>query len=109
MEVKQELGYSLRKLRPLGKIRPDSALMSSTLDIFFGELGSGPPHDEPEPTEAFGEIHHLTAEELAGRILKGRVKDSYTIAALMMAQLRGYIAPVMLDQSALESAQNITT
>jgi ADP-ribose pyrophosphatase len=92
MEVKQELGYPLRKLRRLGRIRPDSAITSSILDIFLGELGEGPPHDEPEPTEAFGDILHLTPEELGAKIVKGTVRDSYTIAALMMAQLRGYIS-----------------
>ena len=95
MEVKQELGYPLRKLRRLGKIRPDSAISSSILDMFLGELGNGPPHDEPEPTEAFGEILHLTPEELGAKIVKGSVRDSYTIAALMIAQLRGYISPLL--------------
>ena len=94
MEVKQELGYQLRKLHPLGKICPDSAILSSVLDIFLGELKDGPREDEPEPTEAFGEIHYLTPEEFADRIRKGRVRDSYTIAALAMAELRGLIAPI---------------
>ena len=95
MEVKQELGYLLEKIHPLGKISPDSAIMSSTLEMFFAELRDGPPHDEPEPSEAFGKIHHFTPEELADRLVKGRIRDSYTIAALTMAQLRGYIAPVI--------------
>jgi len=97
MEVKQELGYPLKRLRPLGKICPDSAIMSSTLEMFLGDLGKGPPHDDPEPTEAFGDIVHLTPEELGARIVKGAVRDSYTIAALMSAQLRGFIAPVAIQ------------
>ena len=95
MEVKQELGYRLKKIHPLGKISPDSAIMSSTLEMFFAELVDGPPHDEPEPSEAFGRIFHLTPEELGDRLLKGRIRDSYTIAALTIAQLRGYIAPII--------------
>jgi ADP-ribose pyrophosphatase len=94
MEVKQELGYQLRKLHPLGKICPDSAIMSSMLDMFLGEIKNGPRNDEPEPTEAFGEILHLTPEELGDQVRKGRIRDSYTIAALTMAQLRGLIPPV---------------
>lgn len=97
MEVKQELGYRLRKIHPLGRICPDSAIMSSTLDMFLGELRNGPPNDEPEPTEAFGETRHLTPEELGELIRKGKIRDSYTIAALAMAQLRGLIAPISAD------------
>ena len=91
MEVKQELGYRIGKLYPLGKICPDSAVMSSTLDMYFADLVIGPRRDEPEPTEAFGKIHHLTPDELGARIIKGTIRDSYTIAALTMVRLRGLI------------------
>ncbi len=94
-EVKQELGYSVKKMRLLGMVRPDSAIMSSHLEIFFAELGAaGKP--EPEETEAFGEIVKLTPEELGHRIVSGFVRDSYTMAALLLAQLKGLIPPVTL-------------
>jgi NUDIX domain. len=92
-EVKQELGYSVKKIHPLGMIRPDSALTSGHLEVFLAELGAaGKP--EPEPTEAFGEIIKLTADELGAGILAGYVRDGYTIGALMMAQMRGLIPPL---------------
>jgi ADP-ribose pyrophosphatase len=93
-EIKQELGYSLKKLHPLGRVCPDSAIMSSVLDIFLGDLSAGARHDDPEPTEAFGEIVQLTSEEMAEHILKGKIRDSYTIAALTLAQLRGLLHPI---------------
>jgi ADP-ribose pyrophosphatase len=92
-EVKQELGYSIRRIYPLGVIRPDSALMSACLEVFLAELGAV-GKAEPEPTEAFGELVKLTADELAASILGGYVRDSYTIGAFLMAQLRGLIPPV---------------
>jgi NUDIX domain. len=94
-EVKQELGYSVKKAHLLGQIRPDSALMSAHLEVFLAQLGAaGKP--EPEPTEAFGEIVKLTADELGASILAGYVTDSYTIGALMMAQLKRLIPPVVI-------------
>jgi ADP-ribose pyrophosphatase len=94
-EVKQELGYSVKKIHLLGMIRPDSALMSAHLEVFLAELGAaGKP--EPEPTEAFGAIVKLTADELGASILAGYVTDSYSIGALMMAQLKGLIPPVLI-------------
>jgi 8-oxo-dGTP pyrophosphatase MutT (NUDIX family) len=90
-EVKQELGYAVKKIHPLGMIRPDSALMSAHLEVFLVELGArGEP--EPEETEAFGEIVYLTAEELSDRILDGTIRDSYTHSAFLMAQLKGLVS-----------------
>jgi ADP-ribose pyrophosphatase len=88
-EVKQELGYPVRRMQRLGMIRPDSALMSSVLEIFLVELGKGPRHDDPEESEAFGRIHRLTYRELGKKILSGDIRDGYTIGALALARLNG--------------------
>jgi len=90
-EVKQELGYPVRRIQALGKFCPETALMSSTLDLFFVELGRGPRRDDPEGSEALGRIHRLEPRELARAILDGKIRDSYTIGALMLAQLRGLV------------------
>jgi 8-oxo-dGTP pyrophosphatase MutT (NUDIX family) len=90
-EVKQELGYAVKKIHLLGMIRPESALFSAHLEVFLVELGAkGKP--EPEETEAFGEFVYLTPGELSDRILDGTIRDSYTLAAFLMAQLKGLIA-----------------
>jgi len=93
-EVKQELGYPVKRIHALGKFCPDTAVMSSTLDLFLVELGDGPRRDDPEGSEAFGRIHRLEPTELARRILEGKIRDSYTIGALALAQLRGLVPPV---------------
>ena len=90
-EIKQELGYRVRRLKRVGKIRPDSAVMSTTLDLFFAELIPGPRRDEPEGSEAFGRIHRLSPSQLAGKIRSGAITDSYTVAAFLLAQLNGLI------------------
>jgi 8-oxo-dGTP pyrophosphatase MutT (NUDIX family) len=90
-EVKQELGYKIRRLKRIGEFCPDSAVMSSTLELFFAELVPGPRKDKPEGSEAFGRIHRLTASRLARKIRSGEVRDSYTIGAFLLAQLNGLI------------------
>lgn len=88
-EVKQELGYQVSKLQRLGTFCPDSAVMSSTLDLFLAELKDGPRHDEPEGSEAFGKIHRLSFTQISQKIRSGQIRDSYTIGALCLAQLKG--------------------
>ena len=90
-EVKQELGYPVKRIHSLGKVCPETAVMSSTLDLFLVELGSGPRRDDPEGSEALGRIHRLKPRELAHAILDGKIRDSYTLGALMLAQLRGLV------------------
>lgn len=93
-EVKQELGYPAKRIHVLGKLCPDTAIMSSILDLFLVELGGGPRHDDPEGSEAFGRIHRLEPREMARMVLDGRIRDSYTIGALMLAQLKGLVPSV---------------
>lgn len=93
-EVKQELGYTIKRLQRIGELCPDTAIMSSTLELFFAQLRDGPRDDEPEGSEAFGRIHRLTARELARKIRDGEIRDSYTIGAFMLAQLNGIIRQV---------------
>lgn len=87
-EIRQELGYAVKKIHLLGMIRPDSALFSAHLEAYMAELGA-PGEPDPEDTEAFGEIVHLTPEELGARILDGTIRDSYTMGAFLMATLKG--------------------
>lgn len=93
-EVKEELGFPVRRMVKIGTICPDTAIMSSILDLFWVELGTGPRKEEPEPKEAFGPIVKLTPREISERIASGEIHDSYTLAALMLAQLAGLIEPL---------------
>jgi 8-oxo-dGTP pyrophosphatase MutT (NUDIX family) len=90
-EIKQELGYGVRRMKKLGQICPDSAVLSTTLDLFFAELVPGDGHDDPEGSEAFGRKHHLSASQLAKKIQSGVIRDSYTVAAFLLAQMNGLI------------------
>ena len=94
-EVKEELGYPVRRLVGLGRIRPETALLATELDVFWTELGRGPRDDDPEPKEAFGPLVQLTFGEVGERIRTGEIRDGCTIAALMLAQLAGVMEPIL--------------
>ncbi|HVF40829.1 MAG TPA: NUDIX domain-containing protein [Gemmatimonadaceae bacterium] len=115
-EVKQELGYPVRRVERLGTICPDAAVMASTLEIFLVELGRGPRKDEPEEGEAFGEVVRLTRQELDERILAGEIRDSYTVAALTLLDIRrrqadstGESETIALDSETEESEAETET
>ena len=96
-EVKQELGFPVRRVHRLGTFCPDTAVMSSKLDMFLIELGDGPRRDEPEESEAFGRIRHLSPAEIGRLIERGKIRDSYTIGALMLSQLKGLTPAIRLS------------
>lgn len=90
-EIKQELGFRVKRMRRLGTLSPETSLMSSTVEIYLVELADGPQRDEPESSEVFGETFWLTYRELASMIKRGEIRDSYTIAALTFARLHGHV------------------
>jgi ADP-ribose pyrophosphatase len=95
-EVKEELGYPVRTLVTLGRVRPETALLATELDVFWAELRHGPRKDEPEAKEAFGALERLSFREVGERIKSGEIRDSCTISALMLAQLAGVMQPLVV-------------
>lgn len=88
-EIDEELGFRVRTIEKIGEVSGDTAILASTLPIFWAELAAGPPQDHPEESEAFGEIISLTPPQLRERILRGDIRDGYTLAAILFAQLTG--------------------
>jgi ADP-ribose pyrophosphatase len=88
-EIDEELGFRVKTIEKIGDVSGDTAILASTLPIFWAELAPGPPRDHPEKSEAFGDIISLTAPQLKERILRGDIRDGYTLAAILFAQLTG--------------------
>ena len=88
-EVDEELGFTVAKIEQIGEVSGDSAILASTLPVFWCELEPGPPRDHPESSEAFGEIVALTPSELLQKIKAGESRDGYTLASLTLAQVTG--------------------
>jgi 8-oxo-dGTP pyrophosphatase MutT (NUDIX family) len=88
-ELDEELGFPVRSLERIGEVSGDSAILASSLPVFWAELGDGPPRDHPEGSEALGKIVELTPEELKNRIVRGDIRDGYTLAAMTLARIAG--------------------
>lgn len=91
-EIDEELGYPVKSIEQIGEVSGDTAILASTLPVFWAELGDGPPQDHPESSEAFGDIVALTPAELRDRIARGEIRDSYTLAGITLAQVAGKLA-----------------
>jgi len=90
-ELDEELGYPVNKITHIGDVSGETSLMASTLPVYWAELGDGPRRDKPEAGEAFGKVVALTPRELAARIAKGEIRDSYTLSAVTFAIIAGKI------------------
>ena len=88
-EVDEELGFTVAKIERIGEVSGDTAILASTLPVFWCDLAPGAPKDHPESSEAFGEIVALTPAELLNKIRAGGLRDGYTLAALTLAQVTG--------------------
>jgi ADP-ribose pyrophosphatase len=88
-EIGEELGFRVKSIVKLGEVSGDTAILASALPAFWAELEPGPPRDHPESSEAFGKILALSPEELKERIVRGDIRDGYTLSALLLAQLAG--------------------
>jgi ADP-ribose pyrophosphatase len=90
-EIDEELGFRVKSIEQIGEVSAETAFVASTLPIFWAELEPGPPRDHPESTEAFGRIIELSPSQLKHRIVNGDIRDGYTLAAVLFAQLAGKI------------------
>jgi ADP-ribose pyrophosphatase len=88
-EIAEELGFRVDRIEKIGDVCGDSALLASTLPIYWADLAPGAPHDHPEKSEAFGKIVELSPAELSNRIKRGDIRDSYTLSAITLAHIAG--------------------
>jgi ADP-ribose pyrophosphatase len=88
-EIDEELGFRVTSIVLLGEVSGDTAILASSLPVFWAEIADGPPRDHPEKGEAFGAIVELSAPELRDRIARGEIRDGYTLSAITLAQIAG--------------------
>ncbi|MFN2636454.1 MAG: NUDIX hydrolase [Gemmatimonadaceae bacterium] len=88
-EINEELGFRVANIEKIGEVSGDTAILASTLPIFWADLEPGAPHDHPEGSEAFGKIIELDPTTLKGRIVRGDIRDGYTLSAITLAQIAG--------------------
>ena len=88
-EIDEELGFKVRNIEQIGEVSGDTAILASTLPVFWADLEPGPPRDHPEDKEAFGRIVEVFPPELRTRISRCEIRDGYTLSALTLAHVAG--------------------
>ena len=88
-EIDEELGFRANAIERIGEVSGDTAILASTLPVFWAELADGPPRDHPEKGEAFGAFVELSPSDLRDRIARGDIRDGYTLSAITLAQIAG--------------------
>ena len=88
-EIDEELGFKVLRIEQIGEVSGDTAILASTLPVFWAELAPGRPHDHPEGKEAFGRIVQVLPAELRTRICRCEIRDGYTLSALTLAHCTG--------------------
>lgn len=87
-EVKEETGFEVRTLLPLGFIHAAPGFCGERLDLFFAELTASAGRSQPDPDEAL-DVVPLSREEWEARVNRGEIHDAKTLAAWALVQARG--------------------
>ena len=88
-ELREETGYSASSLYPLGTFYTSPG-MSDEIMHAFAATGLTLVGQDLEPWESIA-VHRLSTGETLDGIDNGTIRDGKTIAALLLAQRRGYL------------------
>ena len=81
-ELREETGLEAEEIRQVGVIRPNSAVLDSSLVLFSARVGESTPR--PEVDEGIRDACGLTRAEVDEAIRAGRIFDGVTLAALTL-------------------------
>ncbi|MFL5799053.1 MAG: NUDIX hydrolase [Actinomycetota bacterium] len=87
-EIEEEIGGSVRAIRSLGVMHPNTGLSAEEVHLLSAELES---IGLPERHEAISELVEVSLPELERMIADGSITDSFTIAAYSRAKLLGML------------------
>jgi ADP-ribose pyrophosphatase len=83
-EVREETGYRLASLRPLGRIHSSPGFSDEEVLLFVGEAsGKGDP--DPDESEADIEVLTMPLDEAVEAVRDGRITDAKSAVALLLA------------------------
>lgn len=80
-ELREEMGATVREVRYLGSVRPDTGLSAGCAQVFLAEVEEAAVQ---VGHEGIRELVWLTEAELRREIADGRITDGFTLAALTL-------------------------
>ncbi len=86
-EVREETGYTVGRLVPLGAITACPGYSSELLHLYFAELEAQPGDPEPDADEGVGPVV-LSVEDVEAGIADGRIHDSKTLATWLLWKVK---------------------
>lgn len=86
-EFAEEMGFKYKKIRHLGEICPDSGLLADVVQIYAFMVDEESSFNPSDKNEALGELVALRGDQLAEKVRKGEIRDGFSLAALMMAEI----------------------
>ena len=87
-ELREETGYTVRTILPLGSASPCTGRLSNRVHSFFVDTGDQIPKFTPEPGVA---VAQMTPAELVALIVKGEFIQQLHLGALLLAELHGLL------------------
>lgn len=83
-ELLEETGYKISEseLIELGKIRPNSAILSSTVSVYLADISECEKISEPD-NEVI-ELVYISKNEIKEKIKSGLIADGFTLSALAL-------------------------
>ncbi len=97
-ELKEETGYeaSLDSIEFIGAIRPNTAILTSRINVFAALLPKGSLPIQERDDESVG-LRWMTMMEIHSAIREGLIEDSFTLSALSL--LNVHLGQLLFDQA----------
>lgn len=86
-EVDEELGTTIRELRLLGTVTPDSGLLSARVDVYHAVVEN--PSTETKDPDEVAAIRWVARDELLDLVASGAIEDGFTLAAVCLGIASG--------------------
>jgi ADP-ribose pyrophosphatase len=87
-EIQEELGVPDPELLELGSIHPDTGASNVWTKLYLARLTS---LGQIETNEGIDQVRQVTPEQLTTMVQTGEITDSFTLAAILQARLRGQL------------------
>ncbi len=85
-ELKEEIGATITRLIPLGRVHPDTAFRAGHFDLFHAEIES---YGEIDVQEGIAEVVSVSVQKFEWMIRENEITDMNVLVAYTRAKLRG--------------------